>query len=151
MRTDALGLMRDGASEAEAAMRAGHPSSAQPGPTARSQGLMDRDMGDKANLARPSSTGAIRLWRAGRRRERRRGAATTSCRRHNQDNREHDRSTATTTTSSKAASSPPPKFSPAAAPSAWHNDHSRPENPLTRTLANLPRHAQPSSTVDRRP
>jgi len=142
MRTDALGLMKDGATEAEAALRAGHRIfGSKPGAYgAGLQGLIDSgNWESKANLAE-----AFLNWgqyaygaQAAGVPERERFAARLSDIEavvHNQDNREHDLldsddyyqfeggliATAETLTGRR--------------PAAWHNDHSRPERPLARTL-----------------
>jgi cobaltochelatase CobN len=142
MRTDALGLMRDGASEAEAAMQAGHRVfGSKPGAYgAGLQALVDSGRwSTKADLGE-----AFLNWgqyaygaHAAGVPERTRFAARLGDIEavvHNQDNREHDLldsddyyqfegglvATAETLTGRR--------------PVAYHNDHSRPERPVPRTL-----------------
>jgi len=142
MRTDALGLMKDGASEAEAALGAGHRIfGSKPGAYgAGLQALIDSGKWtSKADLGT-----AFLIWgqyaygahTAGTP-ERARFAARLGDIEavvHNQDNREHDLldsddyyqfeggliATAESLTGHK--------------PVAYHNDHSRPERPVARTL-----------------
>jgi cobaltochelatase CobN len=142
MRTDALGLMRDGASEADAAMQAGHRVfGSKPGAYgAGLQALVDSGRwSSRADLGE-----AFLNWgqyaygaHAAGTPERARFAARLGdidAVVHNQDNREHDLldsddyyqfeggllATAETLTGHK--------------PVAYHNDHSRPERPVARTL-----------------
>ncbi len=142
MRTDALALMRDGASERDAALSAGHRIfGSKPGAYgAGLQALIDSGKWEtKANLAE-----AFLNWgqyaygaHAAGTPERDRFVARLSnvdAIVHNQDNREHDlldsddyyqfegglAATAETLTGRK--------------PAAYHNDHSRPERPVARTL-----------------
>jgi cobaltochelatase CobN len=142
MRTDALGLMRDGASEADAAMQAGHRIfGSKPG--AYGAGL--QALVDSGRWTTTADLGAAFLnWgqyaygaHAAGTPERDRFAARLcdiEAVVHNQDNREHDLldsddyyqfegglvATAVSLTGRK--------------PIAYHNDHSRPDRPLARTL-----------------
>jgi cobaltochelatase CobN len=142
MRTDALGLMRDGASEAEAALGAGHRIfGSKPG--AYGAGL--QALIDSGNWTGKADLGTAFLnWgqyaygaHAAGTPERARFAARLGDIEavvHNQDNREHDLldsddyyqfeggliATAETLSGHK--------------PVAYHNDHSRPERPVARTL-----------------
>jgi cobaltochelatase CobN len=142
MRTDALDLMRDGATERDAALKAGHRIfGSKPGAYgAGLQSLIDSGKWEsKSNLAE-----AFLNWgqyaygaHAAGTPERDRFIARLSnvdAIVHNQDNREHDlldsddyyqfegglAATAETLTGRK--------------PAAYHNDHSRPERPVARTL-----------------
>ncbi|MEO6014459.1 MAG: cobaltochelatase subunit CobN [Devosia sp.] len=142
MRSDALGLMKEGASEADAAMQAGHRVfGSKPGAYgAGLQALVDSGRwSTKADLGE-----AFLNWgqyaygaHAAGTPERARFAARLGDIEavvHNQDNREHDLldsddyyqfegglvATAETLTGRK--------------PVAYHNDHSRPERPVARTL-----------------
>ena len=143
MRTDALALMRDGADEAEAGLRAGHRIfGSKPGAYgAGLQGLMDSGTWEtKANLAE-----AFLNWgqyaygaQAAGVPERERFAARLSDVEaivHNQDNREHDLLDSDDYYQFEGGLSVTAEALTGRRPAAYHNDHSRPENPLTRTLA----------------
>ncbi|WP_395815885.1 cobaltochelatase subunit CobN [Devosia sp.] len=142
MRTDALGLMRDGASEAEAALRAGHRIfGSKPGAYgAGLQGLIDSGMWEsKANLAE-----AVLNWgqyaygaQAAGIPERARFAARLSDIEavvQNQDNREHDLLDSDDYYQFEGGLVATAEVLSGRKPTAWHNDHSRPERPLARTL-----------------
>jgi len=143
MRTDALAMMRDGASEAEAAMRAGHRIfGSKPGAYgAGLQGLIDSGSWEtKANLA-----DAFLNWgqyaygaQAAGVPERERFAARLSDIEavvHNQDNREHDLLDSDDYYQFEGGLAVAAEVLTGRKPAGYHNDHSRPENPLTRTLA----------------
>ncbi len=142
MRSEALGLMKDGKSEEEAALQAGHRIfGSKPGAYgAGLQGLMDSGQWQtKSDLAEAFTNwghyayGAKSSGTPEREHFKKRLSAIEAVV-HNQDNREHDlldsddyyqfegglTATAETLTGHK--------------PLNYHNDHSRPERPLTRTL-----------------
>ncbi|MDP1732614.1 MAG: cobaltochelatase subunit CobN [Devosia sp.] len=142
MRADALGLMAQGASEAEAALKAGHRIfGSKPGAYgAGLQGLIDSGKWEsKANLAE-----AFLNWgqyaygaQAAGIPERARFAARLSDIEavvHNQDNREHDLLDSDDYYQFEGGLSATAEVLSGRRPAAYHNDHSRPENPLTRTL-----------------
>ena len=142
MRADALGLMAEGATEAEAAMRAGHRIfGSKPGAYgAGLQGLMDSGTWEtKANLAE-----AFLNWgqyaygaQAAGVPERERFAARLGAIEavvHNQDNREHDLLDSDDYYQFEGGLIATAESLTSRRPAAYHNDHSRPENPLTRTL-----------------
>jgi len=142
MRTDALGLMKDGATEAEAALRAGHRIfGSKPGAYgAGLQGLMDSGKWEsKANLAE-----AFLNWgqyaygaQAAGVPERDRFAERLSdidAVVHNQDNREHDLLDSDDYYQFEGGLVATAEALTGRRPGAWHNDHSRPERPLARTL-----------------
>jgi cobaltochelatase CobN len=143
MRTDALALLRDGATEAEAATRAGHRIfGSKPGAYgAGLQGLIDSGAWEtKANLA-----DAFLNWgqyaygaQAAGVPERERFAARLSDIEavvHNQDNREHDLLDSDDYYQFEGGLAVTAEVLTSRQPAAYHNDHSRPDNPLTRTLA----------------
>jgi cobaltochelatase CobN len=142
MRIDALGLMKAGATEAEAALRAGHRIfGSKPGAYgAGLQGLMDSGAWEtKANLAE-----AFLNWgqyaygaQAAGIPERERFAARLSDIEavvHNQDNREHDLLDSDDYYQFEGGLVASAEVLTGRRPTAWHNDHSRPERPLARTL-----------------
>lgn len=142
MRIDALGLMRDGATQAEAALRAGHRIfGSKPGAYgAGLQGLIDSGMWEtKADLAE-----AVLNWgqyaygaQAAGTPERARFAARLSDIEavvHNQDNREHDLLDSDDYYQFEGGLVATAESLTGRKPVAWHNDHSRPERPLARTL-----------------
>jgi len=142
MRSDALGLMAEGASEAEAALSAGHRVfGSKPGAYgAGLQGLIDSGKWEgKADLAE-----AFLNWgqyaygaQAAGVPERTRFAARLSDIEavvHNQDNREHDLLDSDDYYQFEGGLSATAEVLTGRRPAAYHNDHSRPENPLTRTL-----------------
>ncbi len=142
MRTDALALMRDGANEAEAAMRAGYRIfGSKPGAYgAGMQGLIDSGRWQtKSNLA-----DAFLDWgqyaygaQAAGVPERERFAARLSdidAVVHNQDNREHDLLDSDDYYQFEGGLAVTAEVLTGRKPAAWHNDHSRPENPIARSL-----------------
>ncbi len=142
MRVDALGLMKDGASQDDAALRAGHRIfGSKPGAYgAGLQGLMDSGTWEtKSNLA-----DAFLNWgqyaygaQAAGIPERARFAARLSdidVVVHNQDNREHDLLDSDDYYQFEGGLVATAEVLTGRKPAAWHNDHSRPERPLARTL-----------------
>jgi cobaltochelatase CobN len=142
MRSDALALMGTGASEAEAALRAGHRIfGSKPGAYgAGLQGLIDSGRWEtKSDLAR-----AFLDWgqyaygaHAAGSPERDRFAARLSDVEavvHNQDNREHDLLDSDDYYQFEGGLVAAAETLTGARPAAYHNDHSRPERPIARTL-----------------
>jgi cobaltochelatase CobN len=142
MRADALGLMKSGASETEAGVKAGHRIfGSKPGAYgAGLQGLMDSGKWEtKANLA-----DAFLNWgqyaygaQTAGSPERERFAARLSdidAIVHNQDNREHDLLDSDDYYQFEGGLSVTAETLTGTKPAAYHNDHSRPDRPLTRTL-----------------
>ncbi len=142
MRIDALGLMMQGLGEAEAALSAGHRIfGSKPGAYgAGLQGLMDAGTWQtKGNLA-----DAFLNWgqyaygaQAAGIPERARFAARLSDIEavvHNQDNREHDLLDSDDYYQFEGGLSVTAETLTGRRPAAYHNDHSRPENPVARTL-----------------
>jgi cobaltochelatase CobN len=142
MRTDALALMRDGASEREAALRAGHRIfGSKPGAYgAGLQALIDSGKWEsKANLAE-----AFLNWgqyaygaHAAGTPERDRFAARLSSVDaivHNQDNREHDLLDSDDYYQFEGGLAVTAETLTGRKPAKYHNDHSRPERPVARTL-----------------
>ena len=142
MRTDALDLMGQGQSEQQAALGAGHRIfGSKPGAYgAGLQGLMDSgDWQTKGDLAR-----AFLNWgqyaygaRAAGIPERARFAArlkSVEAVLHNQDNREHDVLDSDDYYQFEGGLSVTAHTLGGQAPLNYHNDHSRPERPLIRTL-----------------
>jgi cobaltochelatase CobN len=142
MRTDALGLMSKGATEAEAGLRAGHrifgskPSAYGAG----LQGLIDSGSWEtKADLAE-----AVLNWgqyaygaKADGIPDRDRFAARLGDIEavvHNQDNREHDLLDSDDYYQFEGGLVATAESLTGRRPAAWHNDHSRPERPKPRTL-----------------
>jgi len=143
MRTEALGLMAAGASEAEAARQAGYRIfGSKPGAYgAGLQGPMDSGRWtDKADLG-----AAFLDWgqyaygaRDAGVPERARFAArlsTVEAVVHNQDNREHDLLDSDDYYQFEGGLVVTAEMLAGHRPAAYHNDHSRPERPVTRTLA----------------
>jgi cobalamin biosynthesis Mg chelatase CobN len=143
MRTDALELMRAGADDRAAALGAGHRIfGSKPGAYgAGLQGLMDSGNWEtKTNLAE-----AFLNWgqyaygaNADGTPERDRFAARLSdieAVLHNQDNREHDLLDSDDYYQFEGGLAVTAETLSGRAPAAYHNDHSRPERPLARTLA----------------
>jgi len=143
MRTDALELMRSGADDRTAALSAGHRIfGSKPGAYgAGLQGLMDSgNWESKANLAE-----AFLNWgqyaygaNADGAPERDRFAARLSDIEavvHNQDNREHDLLDSDDYYQFEGGLAVTAETLTGRAPAAYHNDHSRPERPIARTLA----------------
>ncbi len=142
MRTDALGLMRDGASEAEAALGAGHRIfGSKPGAYgAGLQALIDSGKWtSKADLGT-----AFLNWgqyaygaHAAGTPERARFAARLGDIEavvHNQDNREHDLLDSDDYYQFEGGLIATAETLSGHRPAAYHNDHSRPERPVARTL-----------------
>ncbi|MDB5542624.1 MAG: hypothetical protein JWQ89_4351 [Devosia sp.] len=142
MRTDALELMKAGADERDAALRAGHRIfGSKPGAYgAGLQGLMDSSNWEtKSNLAE-----AFLNWgqyaygaHAAGTPERDRFAARLAdidAIVHNQDNREHDLLDSDDYYQFEGGLAVTAETLTGRQPPAYHNDHSRPERPLTRTL-----------------
>lgn len=143
MRADALALMSAGADDRAAALGAGHRIfGSKPGAYgAGLQGLMDSGIWEtKANLAE-----AFLNWgqyaygaNADGTPERDRFAARLSDIEavvHNQDNREHDLLDSDDYYQFEGGLAVTAETLTGRAPAAYHNDHSRPERPLTRTLS----------------
>jgi cobaltochelatase CobN len=142
MRTDALVLMRDGATEREAALKAGHRIfGSKPGAYgAGLQALIDSGKWQtKANLAE-----AFLNWgqyaygaHAAGTPERERFVARLSnvdAIVHNQDNREHDLLDSDDYYQFEGGLAVTAETLTGRKPAAYHNDHSRPERPVARTL-----------------
>lgn len=142
MRADALGLMAEGADEAEAAERAGHRIfGSKPGAYgAGLQGLIDtgrwQEKGDLAEAFLDWGQYAYGAKAQGTP-ERARFAARLSAIEavvHNQDNREHDLLDSDDYYQFEGGLIATAESLTGRRPAAWHNDHSRPERPLARTL-----------------
>jgi cobaltochelatase CobN len=142
MRMDALGLMRDGASESEAAMQAGHRIfGSKPG--AYGAGL--QALVDSGRWSTKADLGAAFLnWgqyaygaHAAGTPERARFAARLGDIEavvHNQDNREHDLLDSDDYYQFEGGLVATAEMVSGHKPVAYHNDHSRPERPVARTL-----------------
>lgn len=142
MRTDALGLLRNGASEADAAMQAGHRIfGSKPGAYgAGLQALVDSgrwttkaDLGEAflnwgqyAYGAHATGT-PERAWFAAR-------LEDIEAVVHNQDNREHDLLDSDDYYQFEGGLVATAEALTGRRPLAYHNDHSRPERPVARTL-----------------
>jgi len=142
MRTDALELMKSGASDREAALKAGHRVfGSKPGAYgAGLQALIDSGKWEtKANLA-----DAFLNWgqyayganAAGTPERDRFVARLTDIDAivHNQDNREHDLLDSDDYYQFEGGLAVAAEALTGSKPATYHNDHSRPERPLTRTL-----------------
>ncbi len=156
MRADALGLMAEGKSEAEAALAAGHRVfGSKPGAYgAGLQALIDSGSWEtKGNLAE-----AFLNWgqyaygaKAAGLPARDRFAARLSdigAVVHNQDNREHDLLDSDDYYQFEGGLVAAAEALTGARPAAYHNDHSRPERPRTRTLAEEISHVVRSRVVN---
>ncbi len=156
MRTDALELMEGGKSEEDAALSAGHRIfGSKPGAYgAGLQGLIDSgDWKDNADLAK-----AFLNWgqyaygnRAKGIPERARFAARLGSIEavvHNQDNREHDLLDSDDYYQFEGGLITTIQSLSSRKPVAYHNDHSRPERPLTRTLEEEISHVMRSRVVN---
>jgi cobaltochelatase CobN len=142
MRTDALGLLRDGATEADAAMQAGHRVfGSKPG--AYGAGL--QALVDSGRWATTADLGEAFLnWgqyaygaHAAGTPERARFAARlgdVEAVVHNQDNREHDLLDSDDYYQFEGGLVATAESLTGRRPVAYHNDHSRPERPVARTL-----------------
>jgi cobaltochelatase CobN len=142
MRSDALGLMKDGASEAEAALQAGHRVfGSKPGAYgAGLQALVDSgNWRTTADLGRAFLNWGQYAYGA--------HAAGTPARErlaarlgdieavvHNQDNREHDLLDSDDYYQFEGGLIATAESLTGRKPVAYHNDHSRPERPVARTL-----------------
>jgi cobaltochelatase CobN len=143
MRADALGLMAEGATETDAAARAGYRIfGSKPGAYgAGLQGLIDSGKWEaKTDLAE-----AFLNWgqyaygaKAAGVPDRARFAARLGAIEavvHNQDNREHDLLDSDDYYQFEGGLAVTAETLTGRQPMAYHNDHSRPERPVTRTLA----------------
>jgi len=143
MRSDALGLMKEGASEADAAMQAGHRVfGSKPGAYgAGLQALIDSgSWSSKADLGRAFLNWGQYAYGA-------HAAGTPELARfaarlgdieavvHNQDNREHDLLDSDDYYQFEGGLVATAESISGRTPVAYHNDHSRPERPVARTLA----------------
>ncbi len=142
MRTDALGLMRDGATEAEAALQAGHRVfGSKPGAYgAGLQALIDSGRWTtKADLGEAflnwgqyaygaHATGAPERARLMAR------LGDVEAVVHNQDNREHDLLDSDDYYQFEGGLAATAEVLSGRRPLTYHNDHSRPERPVARTL-----------------
>lgn len=141
-RTDALALMRDGKSEAEAALAAGHRVfGSKPGAYgAGLQGLMDsgnwQDTGDLAEAFVTWGHYAYGAHAKGLPERARFKARLSDIEAvvHNQDNREHDLLDSDDYYQFEGGLTATAEALSGRKPAVYHNDHSRPERPLTRTL-----------------
>ena len=142
MRTDALGLMKDGANEADAAMQAGHRVfGSKPGAYgAGLQALIDSgSWSTKADLGKAFLNWGQYAYGA-------HAAGTPELARfaarlgdieavvHNQDNREHDLLDSDDYYQFEGGLVATAESLTGRKPVAYHNDHSRPERPVARTL-----------------
>lgn len=142
MRSDALELMQQGQSEAEAALSAGHRIfGSKPGAYgAGLQGLMDSGAWTgKEDLAEAFLNWGQYAYGAHAKGvpERARFAARLSAVEavvHNQDNREHDLLDSDDYYQFEGGLSVTAEVLSGYKPAAYHSDHSRPERPITRTL-----------------
>ncbi|MBI4920813.1 MAG: cobaltochelatase subunit CobN [Devosia nanyangense] len=156
MRSDALGLMKDGASEADAAMSAGHRIfGSKPG--AYGAGL--QALIDSGNWTSTADLGEAFLnWgqyaygaHAAGTPERSRFAARLGDIEavvHNQDNREHDLLDSDDYYQFEGGLVATAEAVSGRRPVAYHNDHSRPERPKTRTLEEEISHVMRSRVVN---
>jgi cobaltochelatase CobN len=142
MRTDALELMKAGASERDAALKAGHRIfGSKPGAYgAGLQALIDSGKWEsKANLADAflnwgqyaygaHATGTPERARFAAR------LASVEAVVHNQDNREHDLLDSDDYYQFEGGLAVTAEALTGRRPAAYHNDHSRPERPVARTL-----------------
>jgi len=156
MRSDALGLMRDGASEAEAALQAGHRVfGSKPG--AYGAGL--QALIDSGTWTTTADLGAAFLnWgqyaygahAAGVPQRERLAARLSDIEAvvHNQDNREHDLLDSDDYYQFEGGLVATTEALTGRRPVAYHNDHSRPERPLPRTLDEEISHVMRSRVVN---
>ncbi|KKB85638.1 hypothetical protein VW29_06505, partial [Devosia limi DSM 17137] len=142
MRTDALGLMASGSSEREAALSAGHrifgskPGTYGTGLSALIDSGAWKDKADLGNQALDWGQYAYGAQAAGLP-ERARFAARLSdldAVVHNQDNREHDLLDSDNYYQFEGGLAAAAELLGGTTPAVYHNDHSRPERPLIRTL-----------------
>jgi cobaltochelatase CobN len=142
MRSDALGMMRDGASEAEAALRAGHRVfGSKPGAYgAGLQALIDSgDWRDSADLGRAFLNWGQYAYGAHAAGTAERGLfaqrlSDIEAVVHNQDNREHDLLDSDDYYQFEGGLAATAQMLSGARPAIYHNDHSRPDRPVARTL-----------------
>jgi cobalamin biosynthesis Mg chelatase CobN len=142
MRTDALSLMKSGADERTAALGAGHRIfGSKPGAYgAGLQGLIDsgswQTKGDLAEAFLNWGQYAYGAHSAGIPARDRFAARLSDIEAvvHNQDNREHDLLDSDDYYQFEGGLAATAETLTGHAPAAYHNDHSRPERPLTRTL-----------------
>src|SRR5690606_2857646 len=156
MRTDALGLMAQGQSQAEAGLAAGHRIfGSKPG----TYGAGLNALIDSGNWASKADLGKRALdWgqyaygaQASGPPERDRFAALLSdldAVIHNQDNREHDLLDSDNYYQFEGGLSAAAESLTGLRPAAYHNDHSRPERPLIRTLEEEISHVMRSRVVN---
>ena len=156
MRTDALGLMAEGQSQAEAGLAAGHRIfGSKPG----TYGAGLNALIDSGNWASKADLGKRALdWgqyaygaQASGTPERDRFAARLSdidAVIHNQDNREHDLLDSDNYYQFEGGLSAAAETLTGLRPAAYHNDHSRPERPLIRTLEEEISHVMRSRVVN---
>jgi len=143
MRTDALELMKSGADDRAAALGAGHRIfGSKPGAYgAGLQGLMDSgNWESKANLAEAFLNWGQYAYGAnadGTPERDRFAARLTDIEAvvHNQDNREHDLLDSDDYYQFEGGLAVTAETLTGRTPAAYHNDHSRPERPVARTLA----------------
>ncbi|WP_421761232.1 cobaltochelatase subunit CobN [Devosia sp.] len=142
MRTDALALMKSGADERTAALGAGHRIfGSKPGAYgAGLQGLIDsgswQTKGDLAEAFLNWGQYAYGAYSAGIPARERFAARLSDIEAvvHNQDNREHDLLDSDDYYQFEGGLAATAETLTGHSPAAYHNDHSRPERPLTRTL-----------------
>ncbi len=142
MRRDAIDLMKSGASEADAALRAGHRIfGSKPGAYgAGLQALIDSgNWSTKADLSRAFLNWgqyAYGAHAAGTAEPTRLAARLADIEAvvHNQDNREHDLLDSDDYYQFEGGLTATAEHLSGRRPTAYHNDHSRPERPVPRTL-----------------
>ncbi|KKC35378.1 hypothetical protein WH87_17585 [Devosia epidermidihirudinis] len=156
MRTDALGMMAEGASEREAALSAGHRIfGSKPG----TYGVGLNAMIDSGTWKNKADLGKRVLdWgqyaygaQASGTPERARFAARLSSIDaviHNQDNREHDLLDSDNYYQFEGGLSAAAESLSGAQPTLYHNDHSRPERPVIKTLEEEISHVMRSRVVN---
>ena len=156
MRTDALGLMAQGQSQTEAGLAAGHRIfGSKPGTYgAGLNALIDTgNWTSKADLANQALDWGQYAYgaQASGTPERARFAARLSdidAVVHNQDNREHDLLDSDNYYQFEGGLSAAAESLTGLKPAAYHNDHSRPERPLIRTLEEEISHVMRSRVVN---
>ncbi|WP_323015735.1 cobaltochelatase subunit CobN, partial [Devosia sp.] len=156
MRTDALGLMGEGRSEAEAGLEAGHRIfGSKPGAygaglnalidsgswsTRADLGARALDWGQYAYGAQDAGLPARARFAA--------RLSDIDAVIHNQDNREHDLLDSDNYYQFEGGLAAAAETLTGHAPAAYHNDHSRPERPLARTLEEEISHVMRSRVVN---
>ncbi|WP_280113908.1 cobaltochelatase subunit CobN [Devosia sp. LC5] len=156
MRSDALGLIAQGQSEAEAGLAAGHRIfGSKPGTYgAGLNALVDSGTwSTRADLAKAALDWGQYAYgaQAAGIPERARFAARLSSVDavvHNQDNREHDLLDSDNYYQFEGGLSAAAELLSGHQPAAYHNDHSRPERPLIRTLSEEISHVMRSRVVN---